>query len=175
MRYRLLIILTLLLVQVHAQPLGSISKYLTSPKISTGAKDYYNNKFKASDNGCTFSILDSLETKDPFCRPFYIYLVSRMLDHADGALSEGLGVYCLSFLEKHPNEFIAYLKGLSESRQYAEMDKWAISIGSELIISCEGNIECIDRPYKNAKTKVSKQYAQALKDMYIAIRHYASQ
>ena len=65
--------------------------FLTAQQV---AKDFYNDKFKAGDNRRTFSILDSLKTKDDLTRLFYIFLVSKMLNKADGALSEEWGLVC---------------------------------------------------------------------------------
>lgn len=176
MRCVLLISFLFLSFNAWAQPLGKMDMYLASTSISTTAKDYYRGAFKASDDQRTFAIMDSLETKNNASRPFYLFLVSKMIDHSDGALGEALCGTCAAFLEEHPSNFIAYLNSLPAAARYKKMDKWALTAAGEYLISCEGKeMYCINDSYKKATAKVSKQYASILKDVYASIRHYASQ
>ena len=96
-------------IKLFGQPPDSLSFYLINKQISKTAKDFYYKKFKASDDERTFSITDSLETSNNITRPFYIFLVSKMLDRSDGALAEGLGVSCKHFLQFHPDYLLNFL------------------------------------------------------------------
>jgi len=84
--------LFLLRHSAFGQAPGEIKGYLKNKDVSIAAKDFYSGKFKASDDERTLSILDSLKTQNNATRPFYIYLVSIMMDKSDGALSEALGM-----------------------------------------------------------------------------------
>lgn len=176
MRYLFLALLISISIRLTAQPLQPIATYLNSKQVSAAAKDYYNGKFSATDDDRTFSIFDSLRTTNNATRPFYIFLTSRILQHVDGALSEMAGLTCQDFIEKHPNELATYLRSLRKLQREKETDRWAMSTYSEFAIGCEANVlPCIDKSYKIAASKVSKANKEALDNLFVLIRHYASQ
>jgi len=132
---------------IHAQQLKDFNFYLESNEVSKEAKDFYNNKFKASDDERTMSILDSLRTKNNSTRPFYLYLVSKMLIKADGAVAEVLGNTCKEFVEMHPNQYISFLSSDGISEKY--LKNWAMAIAQEFMIVCEGTeLKCINKSFE---------------------------
>ena len=176
MKQALLLIAILIVVRATAQPLLPINTYLNNKQVSATAKEYYHGKFKASDDDRTFSIFDSLWTRNNATRPFYIFLTSRILEHADGALSEMAGSYCKGYIEQHPDQLVTYLKSLNKTRREKEEDEWAMAISGEFAIDCDGNVlTCINKSHKIALAKVSKQNKEILNELYVLIRHYASQ
>ena len=140
MKTLLLIIMTYGTSLVHSQTYDiiDIQFYLSHPKVSKTAKDFYYNKFKASDNDRTFSIFDSLNTKNNVTRPFYIFLCSRIMEKSDGALSEFAGLAAKAFVENHPRTFITFFKrpnNLLATEKYLKI--WAVQVAGEIAIECE--------------------------------------
>lgn len=112
--------------------------YLSHPKVSKTAKDFYNKKFKVSDDDRTFSIFDSLNTKNNATRPFYIFLCSKIMEHSDGALSEFTGSCAKEFIEKHPKALFDFFKQpnkLLNTEKYIKI--WAQQVAGEIAIECE--------------------------------------
>jgi hypothetical protein len=160
---------------LNAQGLKPVDVYLKSKDVSQVAKDYYNKKFKVGDNDSTFSITDSLNTKNNVTRPFYIYLTTRMLYHSDGALFEGLGVYCKEFIETHPNQLATYIVSLPKLQKERTIDAWAMCVASEFYIACAPKErECIDESFNDAIKKCSTASISVFKDVYCLIRHYCA-
>src|SRR6185295_13498172 len=103
-RLPLLILLLLVCSVTRGQMPGNVSFYLQTVQIPDVAKRYYNGEFVANDNDTTFSIIDSIETKNNLTRPFYLLLVSKMIKENNGSLSEALFQSCEVFFEKHPDD-----------------------------------------------------------------------
>ena len=133
-----IICFSLLSVKVSGQTPLNVSYYLNNREISKTAKDFYNNKFSESDDKKTLSIIDSLKTRNSLTRPFYIYLVSRMMRKSDGALSEVLGIACKNFIESHPDYAFDFLFSASRMTNQGFIDSWAESVAGEFQIDCEG-------------------------------------
>ncbi|WP_345079793.1 hypothetical protein [Nemorincola caseinilytica] len=151
------------------QPLQKISHYLNDPLISENAKSFYQGKFRASDDDRTFSIIDSLKTSNNKTRPFYIFLVSKMLPKADGALSEALGLACKEFVEWNPNFLMSFLS--SKNIDSAFIEDWADEIAGEFQIDCEPKeYPCIDSSFKNAANNCSAGNRKKLSSFYRLIR-----
>ena len=119
-------------------PVQDANHYLQMAGVSKNAKLYYQGKLRPSDDEKTFSIFDSLNTKNNVTRPFYMYLVSRILLKADGALSEYAGVVCKKFLESKPDYLIEFLGSKNKLSDKNYTDDWASQIMGEFMISCEG-------------------------------------
>lgn len=150
-----------------------IKLYLESNQVSNIAKDFYNGKFKATDDNKTFSIIDSLKTTNNFTRPFYILLVSKMIAKADGALSESLGASCKDFVELHPDFLIDFLYSKSTIVDKSFLDKWAKQIAGEFMIDCEGKeTQCITQSLQKASTKGRLNNKRKLTDFYQKIQSY---
>ncbi len=98
-----------------------ITFYLNHPQIDAYSKMFYQGQFGLSDDGLTFSILDSVLTNNPETRPFYIHVFNSALRIADGALAESIGTECIQFMKKFPCEFMA----LKSNQKYSDnFDKW---------------------------------------------------
>ena len=140
MKTLLIIIMTYVTSSAYSQTNENknIQFYLNHSKVSKTAKDFYYNKFKASDNDRTFSIFDSLNTKNNATRPFYIFLCSRIMEKSDGALSEFAGLAAKAFVENHPRTFFAFFKrqnNLLATEKYFKI--WAKQVAAEIAIECE--------------------------------------
>jgi hypothetical protein len=166
----LLFLITIFLgKESFCQPLQKISLYLNDPLISENAKSFYRGKFKASDDDRTFSIIDSLKTSNNKTRPFYIFLVSKILPNADGALSEGLGLACKEFVEWNPNLLMSFLSGKYIDSAFIE--DWADEVAGEFQIECEGNeYRCIDSSFKIAANNCLLGNRKQLSSFYELVR-----
>ena len=133
-----------------------IQFYLSHPKVSKTAKDFYHKKFKAADNERTFSIFDSLNTKNNATRPFYIFLCSKIMEKSDGALSEFTGLAAKAFVEKHPSIFIEFFKrpnNLLTTEKYLKI--WAEQVAGEIAIECESKEKaCLVSTIKKMKLNI---------------------
>jgi hypothetical protein len=80
--------------------------FLQHPYIDYYSKMFYQGQFSVSDDSITFSIMDSLLTKDLSTRVFYQFNFNSILRITDGALSEVIGDYSKSFFESFPCSFL---------------------------------------------------------------------
>lgn len=166
-------IFLLLTFKVYGQVPLDIKTYLDNKQISKTAKDFYNSKFKATDNTKTFSIVDSLKTKNNLTRPFYIFLVSKIIDNADGALSESIGISCKDFIESQPDFLIDFLYSKSKIVDTRFLDNWANQIAGEFRIDCEGREkQCIKKSLQQVSTKIKLSNKSRLTDFYRKIESY---
>jgi hypothetical protein len=141
--------------------------------VSKNAKDFYNGKFKASDDARTFSIIDSLKTKNNLTRPFYIYLSSKMLDKADGALSEKLGTSCKNLTEQHPDHLIDFLYSGKKLADIKYIENWAQIIANEFMIDCERQEkECLKKSMQATLAKSRANNKSKLTEFYHKIERY---
>jgi hypothetical protein len=169
MKYLQLIILLLISQFLIGQPLKNVESYLKRPDISQTAKDCYLGKFMPIDDERTFSVFDSLETKNSITRPFYLLTVSKILVRADGALSEAAGVYCKKYIETDPNHLITFLYTNNFTKNYIKY--WANQISMELSISCENYCKsCSISSLEIASKKISSSNSGKLQYLYTQIQ-----
>ena len=99
-----------------------IQFYLDHEGINSVAKRFYRGEFAVSDDEQSFSIAGDLMKAPTETRPFYFFVVNRMIDLSDGALSEFLAEFCAAYLKQSSCEFIAW----SEDKTYSvDKNKWA--------------------------------------------------
>lgn len=168
-----LTVLLFLIFKVYGQAPLNVKFYLKNNQVSKTSKDFYSGKFKATDDTKTYSIIDSLKSKNNLTRPFYIFLVSKIIDKADGALSESLGISCKEFLELYPNFLIEFLYSKNTIVEKLFFNKWAYQIAGEFMIDCEEKEnQCIKKSLQQA-LRISKVYNKSrLTDFYHKIESY---
>ncbi len=170
---KLYVIFLFLTFKIYGQAPLKIEVYLNSEQVSKTAKDFYYGKFKASDNTKTFSIIDSLMTKNNITRPFYIFLVSKMMDKSDGALSEVLVMSCKEFIEFNPNFLIDFLYSDNKIIKNKFYNNWAYLIAGEFMISCEGDEKrCIKESLLKTSKKITSDNKSRLTKFYHKIESY---
>jgi hypothetical protein len=81
-----------------------------------------------SDNKITVDCMDSLLSNNIQTRNFYFPVFVKIAQKADGALSEVIGQYIISYIERFPKEFS--VKATSIEGQ--QMHNWASYVGYEL-------------------------------------------
>ena len=140
--------------------------------IPKTAKDLYHRKFIPIDDERTFSIFDSLETKNNITRPFYILLVTQILENADGALSEAAGVRCRSFIENYPNYLLEFLFLNKKPIKIEFVNRWANQVSMEFSIDCENDCRnCASKSYERAKRNCNAKDLENLKYIYSIIKN----
>jgi hypothetical protein len=165
--------LIFLTFKVYGQSPVDIVFYLNNKQVSKTAKDFYHGKFKASDDAKTLSILDSVNTNNNLTRPFYIYLVSKMLDKSDGALAEALSNSCKEFVELNPDQAIEFLYSHNKIVDKKFIDAWASQIASEFMTNCEKKEkQCIEKSLRQALTTCKVGNKKSLTGFYKKIESY---
>lgn len=165
--------LSLLSLKGFGQIPSEVTFYLSNSQVSKTAKDYYKGKFKASDDNKTLSILDSLNTRNNTTRPFYIYLVSKMIHKSDGALSEALGNATKEFIERYPNEAVDFLYAKNPMVKQKFVSAWAKQVAGEFMIDCEGREkQCIRKSLQQTLAKTKSENKTMLTQFYNQIESY---
>lgn len=169
--FRLLIIciLCLSLAVVHAQALKPTVYYMGLSTVSQAAKDYHAGTVPAGDNDLTYSIADSMSTLNNDTRPFYIFLVSKMLLTANRQLSIGLGRTCRDFLQRNPDAVVGLLFSASVKPVYKY--QWARVIALDIMTACPGDkMKCMKTSRLQALQHCREQNEEGLEAIYSAVR-----
>ena len=119
--------------------------YLTNKDPKEFGRMILEDKVKPSDNLATFNVMDSLLSTNVDDRQFYIKVFLNILDKADGALAEAIGLPAMNYIEKYPIEF-AKLTNISDD----QLDYLGSYIGYEIYLSSQ------DDPVKDGEEFVEK-------------------
>ncbi len=134
-----------------AQKLQPMSYYQSNPKISKTAKNFFkklpqyqkNTSIYYNDNNMemtTASIHDSVLTNNKQTRPFYLYLMNRNMDIADGSLLLGSMISQFKIIQNKPAYFFRYmLDNPNEKKKY--FAKWANNMNSFYDQYCESFLD----------------------------------
>jgi hypothetical protein len=106
-----------------------VSFYLYRGDVSPVAKDFYLLRFIPSDNPLTFSLGDSLLTRNDTTRPFYYFLFRRLRQISDEALTEGLTNYAARYALTYPEEFFKKLRMPVYRASYSD---WVLDFASSI-------------------------------------------
>lgn len=80
--------------------------YLSNIPIEESSRLILIDSINPSDNKITFDAMDSLSSSNQKTRDYFFKVFIKILDKADGALSEVIGSYTINYIEKYPKEFI---------------------------------------------------------------------
>lgn len=122
---------------LHAQELKPTVLYMSMPEVSQIAKDVHSGKVKpGSDNELVYTIADSMSTDNNVSRPFYIFLVSKMLQYStDEKLKHRLGEYCRHIMQNKPDPVVELLFSRSVKPEYKTA--WAKMIAANIAATCD--------------------------------------
>src|ERR1035437_1152529 len=112
------------------------NEILSSGLVCQEALDYYNKKLKLSDNSDAFFLLDTLTSfnnKNKKVDAFYFFLFNQICKKSDGAISEGLGIYCQRQILNAPSFVITYF-----SKDKEILLKYAQLLGYEFYFKEKG-------------------------------------
>lgn len=156
----------LVVTNLSAQPLVNINTYLNNPGIPKAAKLFYDGKIKASDDSITFSLIDSLNTKSRSTRPFYILLVSRIIEKADGGLAEMVLPSCANFFENSPDALLEFLYSDNKFTKGFKFE-WASAIAGGVELGKNEDVrQYIDKAKGSVFKKTKQKNLENLKDFY---------
>jgi hypothetical protein len=104
------IVSTKKIVNNHSNKADSINGkpvkfYMENKNCSQVAKDFYNGKFIPSDNDSTEILLNLSFKSDSILRPFYFWCLNSIINEADGALMEYIGIPARRYIEKYPMKY----------------------------------------------------------------------
>jgi hypothetical protein len=102
-----------------------VKYYITNPKCSPLAVDFYKGIFRPTDNDSTANLLLLATTDNNKLRPFYRWCLNKTIQIQDGALGEYTGVPARRYAEKFPLEFFKYMDYDSTGGKYLD---WVNSI-----------------------------------------------
>lgn len=170
MKYRqaLVLLFCCLSYCAGAQELKDITYYLKHSSVSKVAKDYYLGNLKPGDDDTTYSIADSMSTTNSDTRPFYIYLVSRMLVYNEHrAVSEGLGIICKHYVQNEPNRLISFLYCDNPLVLPEFRNTWAKALSHEISLSCEQDLmQCLKASRALALERCDEDNKQRLEVLF---------
>lgn len=123
-------------VVAHAQELRPTTYYMNSPDVSQIAKDIHSGKVVASDDALVYSIADSMSTLNDSTRPFYIFLVSKMLLNSKNVkLKQTLADYCRRYIQNTPDPALLLLFSKTVKPDYRYC--WARALTDNIAITCD--------------------------------------
>jgi hypothetical protein len=120
--------------------------YMTNKDPKEFGRMILEEKVQPSDNIATFNIMDSLLSENVDDRQFYIKVFLKILDKADGALAEAIGLPAMNYVEKYPVEFAQLATNISDD----QLDSWGSYIGYEIYLSSQ------DDPISDGEVYVGK-------------------
>jgi hypothetical protein len=98
---------------------------------------FLSDSIHPTDNGITFTCMDSVLSGKEETRTLIFPVFIKIMEAADGALAEAIGMYALSFVEKYSKEFANRSKQLTES----QFGLWASYTGNELFFNLDNESE----------------------------------
>lgn len=153
-----------------AQYLQQPERYLSHPEVSQDARDYYSRVISITDSR-VYSILDSIFTDNDSTRPFYTYLVCRMLTEADEKLLIELNIVCRYMTEYYPSTLLSVLFAQNSSITDKHRELWAHRIAVELRITCANDLmNCFKTSRMSALEHCALIYKSKLELMYNLVR-----
>lgn len=154
---------------LQAQELKETVYYMGLPHVSQAAKDYHAGKFQAGDNDITYSIADSMDTENADVRPFYIYLVSKMLVTADKSFIQKMGTICRHYMQNEPNAALGLLFSKGVKPDYRML--WARAIAEDIKLGCDGIVmHCMRTSRSLALERCTERNKDRLEIIYNMVR-----
>lgn len=109
--------------------------YLTDKSAKEIGQMILEDTVRPTDNDVTFRIMDSLLAKNYEDRKFYFKVYAKILDLADGALAEAVGIPGMKYVENYTKEFV----GLSSSLTTKQLDSWANFVAWEILFDSQND------------------------------------
>ncbi|MEM7367646.1 MAG: hypothetical protein AAF587_03525 [Bacteroidota bacterium] len=114
---------------IHGQP---VSVFLDNPEVAEDAIAFFKGEWRAGQDDRTVSLLKIITDSPEALRPFYFYLMDRIVQESNGSLSEELGIRLMGFVRDHPAIFAQHFAG--QSLDGAPLIAHASLIGYELVL-----------------------------------------
>lgn len=154
----------------QAQELKQTTYYMALPSVSQAAKSIHSGAVKPVDDDVMNSIADSMFTENDDTRPFYIFLVSKVLYNTkDQQLKMSLGAACRRYIQNNPDAAIQLLFSKTVKPVYKEA--WAIAIANDIDANCDTVLkECFKQSRLLALEMCKSENKDQLEIIYNQIR-----
>lgn len=127
--------------------------YIENKKCDSLAITFYYGKYRPTDDDLITNLLNLSSTDDEELRPFYLWILDKTIEIADGALAEYPGIPARKYAEKFPEELFKFIDADTTKNRYSN---WTD------IISYSGFYE--DDDYKNPKLIRKNLVSEMLKN-----------
>lgn len=167
----LVLLLSFCSISGFSQGLQNFDYYYAHPAVSQDAKEYYARLFNINSSNKTYSIMDSVYTNNDDTRPFYVYLVCRMLKEAEGGLLTELNIVCRQIAELYPSTLIPVLYAGKNYVDEDIKDLWASRMSVEVRITCNNDLmSCFKKSRRLALQNCESRYKGKLEILYNTVR-----
>lgn len=156
---------------LYAQELKNFDFYYSHPQVSLEAKEYYAGLYSVNSSDKAYNVMDSAFTQNDETRPFYIYLVCRMLGEADENMMSEISIICHYVAEIHPTTLMAVLHAGPNFVPDKYKEIWANRISTEIRVTCEKDLmECYKISRTTALQACAEHQKQRLEVLYNMVR-----
>lgn len=163
-----LIVFLIMCTASAAQELKQTAYYMQLPNVSQTAKDFHGGKVQLNDS-IAYAIFDSMYTENDDTRPFYMYLVSKMLLNHSSRLPSNMSFICTHYIQNNSDALMSLLfcKGVKPDYRYA----WAGIVAKDIRKGCDGDLlPCFKTSRTLALERCSDENKQRLEAIYVFIR-----
>jgi hypothetical protein len=125
---------------------------------------------KVSDDNPTFACMDSLVSNNVKTRDFYWQVFQVILKKSDGALSESVGSYLITYLQKYPKEFAKRYSKLNNERQskcvhFAAYEYYFSEESEKKIVTIKQSCENCNSKEKSIMEKFLKEISAEINEL----------
>lgn len=106
--------------------------YLEHAELAEDAEAFFKGEWRAGKDDRTISLLKLMVDAPAELRPFYFYLMDRIVQESNGGLSDDLGMRLMTHLQDHPQIFAQHFEGQSMNSQ--ALISHASLVGYELVL-----------------------------------------
>lgn len=156
---------------LYAQELKNFDFYYSHPNVSQDAKEYYAGLYSVNTSDKAYNVMDSAFTQNDETRPFYAYLVCRMLDEADVNMTAEISIICRYVAEMYPATLMAVLYAGPNFVSEKSRDVWAGRVATELRVTCDKELmDCYKQSRTTALQACTEEQKQRLEQFYNMVR-----
>lgn len=102
------------------------------------------NTYSFSEDGLDkpefFALIDSVQHARPSYRKFYLSVLTKVMDKADGAFSEALSVFAKDYIEQHSIDFFTLFAN-NNTVSEKDLQRWSDFVMMELTLDDVTNIQ----------------------------------
>ncbi len=151
-----------------AQELKLTSYYMQLESVSQTAKDFHSGKATLNTD-IIHNLCDSLYTSSDDTRPFYIYLVSKILLNHSSSLPEEMPVLCMHYIQNNPSQLMDLIFSKGVKRDYK--NAWVSLVAKGIQADCrESVLQCFKTSRLLALEFCDERQKPQLESVYLSIR-----
>jgi len=115
--------------RIHTLKNKPINFYLNHTSIDSNSKKFYRGELAISNNEITYSILDSALTKNQETRPFYFFILNKIVELSGNDISGMVSERSMNYVKLYPCEFF---RELNQPEIEINVVKWTTYLGQSL-------------------------------------------